>query len=103
MSVKRLEVFLRDVSLVEALLDVVFLKHCVLDEIRIRNVVENSVAQHFHLLIAGSQTVSLFETPMGQGLKQQIFVCKLEVEDLFYWSTDKFFQLLYQADRVIVL
>lgn len=102
-SVKRLEVFLRDVSLVEALLDVIFLKHCVLDEIRIRNVIEDSVAQHFHLLIAGSQTVSLFETPMGQGLKQQIFVCKFEVKDLFHWSTDKFFQLLYQADRVIVL
>ena len=52
-SIERLEIFLRNVGLVLALLDVILFEHGVLDEISIRDIVQYGITEHFHLLVAG--------------------------------------------------
>ena len=87
-GVERLEVLLGDVGLVLALLYVVFFEHSVLDEIRVGDVVKNGVAEDLHLLVARGKPICLLEAAMGQGLKEQILVRELEIEDLLYWRAD---------------
>ena len=67
--IKRLEVLLCDVGLIAALLYVILLKHRKLDQVRVRDVVQNSVTQNLHLLIATGKAERLFEAAMSQRLK----------------------------------
>ena len=92
-GIERLEVLLGDVGLVLALLYVVFFEHSVLDEIRVGDVVENGVAEDLHLLVARGKPVCLLEAAMGQGLKEQILIRELEIEDLLYRRADQVSEL----------
>ena len=69
MRIKRLEILLRDIRLILALLNVVLLEHRVFYQVGIRDVVQDGIAQHFHLLVAGVQGVGFLEAAMCEGLQ----------------------------------
>ena len=79
-GVKWLEIFLRDVYLSLALLNVILFKHCVLNQVGVSDVIEDCIAEDFHFLIACVQRVRFLEATMRQGFQEQIFVLKLKVK-----------------------
>ena len=100
MGVERLEILLGYVGLLLSLLDVVLLEHCVLDEVRVGDVVEDGVTEHLLLFVAVRKAVSLFEGAMGQRLQEQVLICEFEVEDFLYRSADEQLQVLPDCGRV---
>lgn len=61
MCIKRLEIFIRIELFVLSLLDVVSVKDSKVNHIRVDDVIQDGVTQHFEFFIAQVEVVSIFE------------------------------------------
>ena len=65
-----LEIFWHDKFLLPALLDVVSLKHCVLQKVRVRNIVKYCVTKNFQLLKMTVEIVALFKSAVCECVEE---------------------------------